>query len=248
MAASGLGSVDSGIYGSIMMGSSSAHREQRPEPQSHLKTVVMPGDNFFAPVLLDDTWSETITLSTPPTGNPNGNLLIFNVEKRQDNWCIFPKEMGFSISYKIQDKDGNPPPKNEKICPIPGFPNALFKSMKFYMNNIEVGTGDAGAYPLRGHLNFLMGTSSSGKTKAAAYGEALMEGHDPNDIDSPPYEFVRSLMTKQEPATPELSEEEREAFDWDRCSKNRISGNHVLSNISRSRPLRVEPKVPKCRG
>ena len=213
MTASGLGTVDSGLYGSIMMGNSSVSREPPDPKPSHLKPVIMPGDALFRTQLLDGTFYATNTLSTPPTGSPNGQLLIFNIEKRQDNWYTFLDDLQLGISYTIEDSAGNPPPKNARLALVPGFSSALFKSVKFYMNDIEVSTGDAGAYPLRAHLDFLMSTSASGKTKAASNGEMLMQGHNPNYLEAPPYKFIQSLMTHEE-MRPNLTAEEKNLFEW----------------------------------
>ena len=54
------------------------------------KPVNRPEDHFYSPLLLDTTYDESQMLNIPPSGDPDGNLLLFNLEARPPGYFVFP--------------------------------------------------------------------------------------------------------------------------------------------------------------
>ena len=173
-------------------------RNDPPDPKTHPSYVAVPQDEFFHPVEIEATWEETATLATPPTGTPNNNQLTFRIEKRTEGWCLFPREMELAMSVCVVDKEGHPPPRNARLSPIPGFANALFKTVELRLNTVEVSCGDAGAYPLRAHLDYLLGTPAQGKAKRAMQSDAPMGKANPDSLDSRAYRHAQSMVSHLE--------------------------------------------------
>ena len=170
-------------------------RNDPPDPKTHPSYVAVPQDEFFHPVEIEATWEETATLATPPTGTPNNNQLTFRIEKRTEGWCLFPREMELAMSVCVVDKEGHPPPRNARLSPIPGFANALFKTVELKLNAVEVSCGDAGAYPLRAHLDYLLGTPAQGKAKRAMHSDAPMGKANPDSLDSRAYRHAQNMVS-----------------------------------------------------
>ena len=170
-------------------------RNDPPDPKTHPSYVAVPQDEFFHPVEIEATWEETATLATPPTGTPNNNQLTFRIEKRTEGWCLFPREMELAMSVCVVDREGHPPPRNARLSPIPGFANALFKTVELKLNAVEVSCGDAGAYPLRAHLDYLLGTPAQGKAKRAMHSDAPMGKANPDSLDSRAYRHAQNMVS-----------------------------------------------------
>ena len=184
-------------------------RNDPPDPKTHPSYVAVPQDEFFHPVEIEATWEETATLATPPTGTPNNNQLTFRIEKRTEGWCLFPREMELAMSVCVVDREGHPPPRNARLSPIPGFANALFKTVELKLNAVEVSCGDAGAYPLRAHLDYLLGTPAQGKAKRAMQSDAPMGKANPDSLDSRAYRHAQSMVSHLDAFKVDFEELER---------------------------------------
>ena len=184
-------------------------REARPPVDNRdAKYVTLPEDNFMAPRVVDSTYGETETLSIPPSGDPDGPILTFNVDKRFDGHNLFLNEMKLALTLALVDKDGRPPPRNEKrVSVVQGYPQALWKSAKLYLNQTEVSAGDAGAHALRAHVHFLLNSTSSGKLKKHSFGWVPFRGHSYDKVGHPAAQLVQGQLCQLAIAPPSKDRE-----------------------------------------
>ena len=97
---------------------------------------------------------------------------------------------------RVRGGQRGPPASQERAAePHPGFANALFKTVELKLNAVEVSCGDAGAYPLRAHLDYLLGTPAQGKAKRAMHSDAPMGKANPDSLDSRAYRHAQNMVS-----------------------------------------------------
>ena len=129
----------------------------------HSQSVVSSSQGLFASVRKDGTWTKCWNYVCEPSEAITQSRLVFNVPRLDsDNFC-FLQDMRLFLNVKLQDKDGNAVDKNESFAPICDFGNALFSSVKLFLNETQVSSGNNGLYHYQSYIRNLTNNSSDRK-------------------------------------------------------------------------------------
>ena len=129
------------------------------------------GDLFWNTKGSDYSWTSSFNLNFNPASSINNHLLTFEVPRLASPNCAFLGDAVLQMQLILEDKDGLQPKPEIRIAPINLFTSGMFRSVRVFLNEVEVSSSEMGAYFLRCYMSELTGLDSSSKVgHAQTYG------------------------------------------------------------------------------
>ncbi len=120
-------------------------------------------DSFFSKKGTEYTYVNSVTMNYSPSSTINNSTLTFDVPKLSSPNCAFINDMMLHLMVKLTDSKGEKPPDKANVAPCNLFTANIFRSVRLFLNEVEVSSGESGLYGLRCYINLVTGLDFSSK-------------------------------------------------------------------------------------
>lgn len=132
--------------------------------------AVASGETFFQKEIVDSTWINNWTYTCQPSAAINDTQITFQFPKFVGDNFPFIQKMKLKLRMKLVDENGDPPERNQTVCPINLFGKTLFSSVKLFLNETQVTAGANGLFPYLAYVEALINNGTDKKRGAMQLG------------------------------------------------------------------------------